>query len=135
MCRRPGHAGHLVEPVGNDIRQLIVLAHPHQSNQVRIARDRIHLSDAIEVGDLLGYLGDGVDVDALRERRSTAIEDVAAARRNLELTQAVITPGSLVELGVNREGTGDGQGPLALDLNQANPGTLQPLQYHLALLV
>lgn len=50
-------------------------------------------------------------------------------------TMAVITPGSLVELGVNREGTGDGQGPLALDLNQANPGTLQPLQYHLALLV
>ena len=48
-----GDAGDLVEPVGDDVGEVLVLAHPHHRDQVDVAGDGVDLADAVEVGDRL----------------------------------------------------------------------------------
>src|SRR3954454_9368372 len=57
-----GHAGDLVEKVGHHVRDVVVVAHPDQRDQVDLAGDGVDLADALEVGDRLGDLGDPGDV-------------------------------------------------------------------------
>ena len=56
------HAGDLVEPVGDDIGHVVVVADPDQRDQVDLAGHGVDLADALEVGDRLGHLGDPRDV-------------------------------------------------------------------------
>src|SRR5690606_4853397 len=58
----PQHAGHLAELVGDHIGQVVVLAHASDGHQVDVAGNRVHLTDAREVRDLLGDLRDAGDV-------------------------------------------------------------------------
>ena len=57
-----GHALHLVELVGDDRRDVVVLAHPHQGDQVDLPGHRVDLADTLEGGDRLRDLGDARDV-------------------------------------------------------------------------
>jgi hypothetical protein len=57
-----GHALDLVELVGDHGRDVLVLAHPHQGDQVDLPGDGVDLADAVERGDRLGDLGDARDV-------------------------------------------------------------------------
>src|SRR5690606_24063452 len=62
---RAQDALHLADAVGDDVRELVVLLDAHHRDEVRLARDRVDLADALEVGDLGRDLGDarGVGVD------------------------------------------------------------------------
>src|SRR5262245_15991326 len=55
-------AGHLVEPVGDHARDVVVLVHPHHDDQVDVAGHGVDLADTVETGDLLGDLGDAGNV-------------------------------------------------------------------------
>ena len=57
-------AGHPADALGDDPGEVLVLADPDHDHQVVIARDRVDLGDLGEVGDLLGRLGDVIDVAA-----------------------------------------------------------------------
>ena len=50
--------GHLVEPVGDDGGDVVVVADPDQRDQVDLAGHGVDLADAVERRDLLGHLGD-----------------------------------------------------------------------------
>ena len=54
--------GDLVEPVGHHGRDVVVVAHPDQRDQVDLAGDGVDLAHAVEGGDRLGDLGDAGDV-------------------------------------------------------------------------
>ena len=53
---------HLVDPPGDHVVQLVVAPHPHQRDEVDVARDRIDLADPVEIGEAFGHLGDLVDL-------------------------------------------------------------------------
>src|SRR3954447_14289619 len=57
-----GDAGDLVELVGDHVRDVVVVAHPHQRDQVDLTGHGVDLAHAVEVGDRLGHLGDAGDV-------------------------------------------------------------------------
>jgi hypothetical protein len=59
---RGQHALDLAEAVGHDRREVVVLGHPRDGDEVDLPGDRVDLRDALEVGDLLGDLGDAGDV-------------------------------------------------------------------------
>src|SRR5690606_22092246 len=56
------HTGNLVEPVRDDLGDLLVPADPHHGHQIDLAGDRVDLADPVECGDLFGYLGNPGDV-------------------------------------------------------------------------
>src|SRR4051812_5583768 len=55
------HAVDLVEAVGDDVGDLLVLAHTYQGDEVDLPGDGIDLGHARQLGDLLGHLRDPVD--------------------------------------------------------------------------
>src|SRR3954470_11792261 len=59
--------GHLVEPVGHDVRDVLVGLDPDQHDEVDLAGDGVDLADAVELGDRLADLRDpghvGLDED------------------------------------------------------------------------
>ena len=57
-----GDALDLVEPIGDDRGDVLVLAHPHQRDQVDLPRHRVDLAHPVEGGDRLRDLGDARDV-------------------------------------------------------------------------
>jgi hypothetical protein len=59
-----GHAVDLVEPVGDDVGQVLVVADLHHGDEVRIAGDRVDLRHAVQLRDALAHLRDAVDVAA-----------------------------------------------------------------------
>ena len=54
------HAGHLVDPAGDDLGDLLELPHPHDGDQVDLAGGGVDLADAVEIGDGRRDLGDRV---------------------------------------------------------------------------
>src|SRR3954471_5436638 len=52
--------GHLVDPPGDDLRDLLELAHADDGDQVGVAGDGVDLADAVQVGHRLGDLADRV---------------------------------------------------------------------------
>ncbi|GAA3010792.1 hypothetical protein GCM10017559_36680 [Streptosporangium longisporum] len=60
------HPGHLVDPPGDHLGDLLVGAHPDHGHQVVLAGYRVDLAHPVDLGDRLGDLGDpvhlGVDV-------------------------------------------------------------------------
>ena len=57
-----GDSRHLVEPAGDHVRQLVVLADPDDRNQVVIAGDRVDLADRRDLRDDLGDLRDALNI-------------------------------------------------------------------------
>ena len=61
VCLRCQHAVDLVEPVGDNVRDLFVVAYSNKSDQVDLARDAVDLAYSLELRDLLGYLWDALN--------------------------------------------------------------------------
>jgi hypothetical protein len=59
---RRGHAVHLVQPAGDDVRELVVRADADDRHEIVIPGDRVHLADRGHLGDGLGDLRDAVDL-------------------------------------------------------------------------
>ena len=57
----PLHAVDLVEPVGDDVGEVLVPADPHHRDQVDVTGDGVDLADPVDLGDRLGDLGDAGD--------------------------------------------------------------------------
>ena len=57
-----GHAVDLVERVGDHGGDVLVLADPHEGDQVDLAGHGVDLADAVQGGDRLADLGDARDV-------------------------------------------------------------------------
>src|SRR3954454_17302375 len=56
------YAGHLVEPVGDHGRHVLVAAYSHHRYEVDLSGDRIDITHSIDGRDLLGDLGNPGDV-------------------------------------------------------------------------
>src|SRR4051794_33883673 len=61
MCLGREHAVDLVEPVGHDVGDLFVVAHPDERDQVDLAGDRVDLAHALQLRDLLRNFRNAVD--------------------------------------------------------------------------
>ncbi len=55
---RRQHAVDLVELIGDDLGDVVDLAHAHHREEVEVSRHGVDLADAVDVGDLLGSLRD-----------------------------------------------------------------------------
>jgi hypothetical protein len=58
----PLDALHLGDAAGDDGREVVMVAHSHDRDQIELAGDGVHLGHAVDVGDRLSSLGDPIDL-------------------------------------------------------------------------
>jgi DNA-binding Lrp family transcriptional regulator len=68
------------EPIGDDVRELLVATHAHQGDEVPLAGDRVDLGDAAQIRDLHSVTGEWDLIALVRVRRHEELSDVIADR-------------------------------------------------------
>ena len=112
--------GTLLMRPGDDLGDLLELAHPDDRDQVDLAGGGVDLADAVEVGDRRGHLGDrvggGVDHhdggdhagDAIRDRAPAPTPAVIRSGRARVPSDRPSANGSRSDAGRRRRGRGTG---------------------------